>query len=195
MRSSTPALARRSATPFLLLFVVLALVQLQFAPASADEPVTFGKWSVVCPPATAQNKVRVADDVALRRCRAQLLIHPDSDPGKTALAAIFRFVVGDDSTVSLILHVPPPAAGIPAPSQVLVAFTEDQVIALPVISCSADRCTALGMLKQDVFNTMLVHDRVAVVIPNGPGDDENIVVPLPLTGLPDAMAAMRKIAD
>ena len=151
---------------------------------------TIGEWTLKCS-TSDEPKTKDPNSVNFRRCLASLIVRANSKDTPVALVAVVRLIQNSDD-VAMILHVPPMTD---TTSLVQVALTDDQMVSLPVIQCDKNNCMALGVLKPDVYNAMLDRPRLAVIIPNGAGQDSNMIVPLPLFGLSEAIRAMRHVQE
>jgi hypothetical protein len=161
------------------------------APQSTDGATTLNADGSAVAPAAAPAKKPAG--LELGRCRASLLVRPRNNPKIVSLVAVVRLIKdpGKDR-VALILHVPPVNK---VGAKLLVALTEKEVVGLPVLNCDKGQCVALGVLEQQVYQTLTARPGVAVVVPiqaGGKANGQRMVIPLSMQGLSDTIGAMKR---
>jgi invasion protein IalB len=164
-----------------------------------------GDWTLVCTPAAQQSAkpqapipfsltgrppARQVQDQALGRCRTSLFLANKTNPQQILFAANFR-LIWQTHALTLILRFPP--SGQKGPIALIRAG--DKGIRIPVLTCTADVCTAAGRLDASAEALLYQNKNAVFVFPPGGDKDKQVVLPMPLAGLQQAIAKMRQVED
>lgn len=147
-----------------------------------------GVWVLSC--ADKPRMISAKDgklSVTLGRCRVNLQLRRKDVPGKVALGVNFRLV---GQRLTLVLRTPPFAKK----GDELIAEFGRKAVKLAVAGCGSTECIAIAGLPDGVETALFNGRRGAAVFPKGPQGGRR-VMSFPLTGLADAISALRRASQ
>lgn len=159
-----------------------------------------GAWTLICPKGAAgdqqqptipfaltpQSRSRQSLSSQLGRCHTTLGLANRQNPRQAIMAVNFR-LTGRMQLLTMILRFPPMAkkgewVGVRLPKS---AFR------VPIVDCNARECLALGGLADQWKTQLFAAQTATFVFPAGPAG-KRPAFRLPLVGLGDAIAAMKR---
>jgi invasion protein IalB len=163
-----------------------------------------GPWEFICPKGPAagaksaipfslnpdpKTAAAVAPQNALGRCRVALIYRRKDNPKAVILILSFRYS-SDHSKIAMIVRFPQPFAQ-KGDKLILAVGREGKGIEMPVSECSQQGCLAAGLLEQP-GQDLIVSAKEGVLVFPGKDHAKALKMMVPLVGLKDAFAAMRR---
>jgi len=147
---------------------------------------SIGPWTLGCDTAQVHAKAN-ADDRMFGRCRLVLIYHRRQNPAQVVLILNFR-ALAKGGNLSLITAIP----AVAKKGDALDLLWGKKGLKMGISFCreKAD-CIAVIAMTPKVEAEFLASPNAVLALPPGP-DGKRTGIPVPMTGLRDAVAAMRR---
>lgn len=147
-----------------------------------------GVWVLTC--ADKARTISAKDGkpaVEIGRCRINLQLRRRDTPERVAMGLNFRLI---GPRLTMVLRIPPAAQ---KGEDVVVEFGR-KGLKLPVAGCGKTECIAIAGLPNGTESQLFSGHYGAVIFPAGTNGKRR-VMPFPLTGLSDAVSALRRASS
>lgn len=147
-----------------------------------------GVWVLACADKTRTISAKDSKPaVTIGRCRTSLQLRRRDNPNRVALGLNFRLI---GPRLTMVLRIPPVAKK----GDDLIVELGHKGLKLPVAGCGKTECIAIAGLPNGTEAQLFSGHRGAVIFPVGPNGKRRII-PFPLTGLPDAVSALKRASS
>lgn len=187
-----PKQASNQQTPVPLSLSASGTTETMTPPEQTATDTTATTPPATTPPATtttqAKKPTTPSKPISLGRCHVTKAFHSKQNPKQTVMVVSFR-LIGAERNLGIILRMAPLAK---KGESVILAFSAKEGIKIPVLGCVEKQgCTAMRAIGSAPQAQLFAAPQAVLVFPQH-GNAQRPQVRLPMTGLTEAITAMRR---